>query len=553
MKTREQIIADNPIEEYLASRGHSLTKHGAELYMRCPFHSPDNHPSFQVNPKKQVWMCGPCGKSGSVIDLVMQYENKTLSEAMKILSGNEEPIKAKPAASQKIVETYVYEDQYGKPRFRVHRIEPGNAGKKKSFRQEKFVNGQWIPQMDGVERLLYRTPEIMKCDTVWIVEGERKADWLANLGICATSCVGGGNAWMESYADELSGKSVCVCRDNDDVGEAWEKTVSESLAGKVKEVRFVRMPQRFNDVVDFIRDVKDDIKAGDQLVEMYKNAPAISRGIDLPVYGMDELKTRYKQFVERSKTCAIHLHRWLPSLKGEVRALVPGEMVTVMADTGVGKSAILQNIAHTLKDVTVLFFELELPDSLMTERFLSLDNSISGSTVEEKTGSGEDIDSSGLNHIWVCPESHMSTEKIEQYIKRSELKIGKKPDVVMVDYIGLVRGGYGKRYERVSSIAEDLKVIAKSTGTVLFLASQIHRKEEDDNNPTPVNLHDGRDSSSIECSSGLVLGAWKEDRQTMVIKVLKSTKGGAGLKITCNFDASTLQIRERINYDQPND
>ena len=136
MKSREEIISENPIEGYLSSRGYSLTKSGKEFVMRCPFHSPDKHPSFQVNPSKQVWMCGPCGRGGSVIDLVMQLENKTLSEAMRFLSGNESQPETKQAQNQKIVETYVYEDQYGKPRFRVHRIEPGDGGRKKKFRQD---------------------------------------------------------------------------------------------------------------------------------------------------------------------------------------------------------------------------------------------------------------------------------------------------------------------------------------------------------------------------------------------------------------------------------
>ena len=343
----------------------------------------------------------------------------------------------------------------------------------------------------------------------------------------------------------LKDKHVVLCRDNDESGAKWEKTVHESLVGKVASTRFVRVPKTLNDVVDYIRETGDDTKAGDQLMTWFNAAPMLTRGIDLPIYGIDELKQRYSKFVAESKKRSIHLHRWLPSLKGEVRALYPGEMVSIIADTGVGKSAILQNIAHSLNDLSVLFFELELPDSLMTERFMAMDTLLPCHEIEAKTGAGEQIDSAGLEHIWVCPESHMSTEKIEDYIIRSELKIGKKPDVVMVDYIGLVRGGFGKRYERISSIAEELKVLAKSTGVVLFVASQIHRKGEDGAEAQSVNLHDAKDSGSIESSAGLVLGAWKEDRETMIVKVLKSTKGGAGLKITCNFNGPTLRITER--------
>jgi hypothetical protein len=35
-----------------------------ELLWPCPWHE-DKHPSFQVNTKKDCWMCGPCGLSGN--------------------------------------------------------------------------------------------------------------------------------------------------------------------------------------------------------------------------------------------------------------------------------------------------------------------------------------------------------------------------------------------------------------------------------------------------------------------------------------------------------
>src|SRR5437016_2644221 len=35
-----------------------------EHYFHCPNHD-DQHPSLQVNDKKNVWMCGPCVNSGN--------------------------------------------------------------------------------------------------------------------------------------------------------------------------------------------------------------------------------------------------------------------------------------------------------------------------------------------------------------------------------------------------------------------------------------------------------------------------------------------------------
>ena len=63
-------------------------------------------------------------------------------------------------------------------------------------------------------------------------------------------------------------------------------------------------------------------------------------------------------------------------------------------------------------------------------------------------------------------------------------------------------------------------------------------------------LHDAKDSGSIENSAGLVLGAWRPDHGTMLIKVLKNTKGKSGIVIECNFDGSTMQLTERPLRDR---
>ena len=45
-----------------------LKKVGEEHLFLCPNHD-DHHPSLSINPRKDVWMCGPCGASGTAWDL----------------------------------------------------------------------------------------------------------------------------------------------------------------------------------------------------------------------------------------------------------------------------------------------------------------------------------------------------------------------------------------------------------------------------------------------------------------------------------------------------
>lgn len=47
-----------------AALGEPMKRAGTELLWRCPNHE-DQHPSLSINPKKDVFMCGPCGASGT--------------------------------------------------------------------------------------------------------------------------------------------------------------------------------------------------------------------------------------------------------------------------------------------------------------------------------------------------------------------------------------------------------------------------------------------------------------------------------------------------------
>jgi hypothetical protein len=39
-------------------------RQGREILFRCPRHE-DEHPSLSINPEKDCFLCGPCGKSGN--------------------------------------------------------------------------------------------------------------------------------------------------------------------------------------------------------------------------------------------------------------------------------------------------------------------------------------------------------------------------------------------------------------------------------------------------------------------------------------------------------
>ncbi len=62
-----------------------LKKAGHHFKALCPFHG-EKTPSFIVSPERQIWKCFGCGKGGSVIDFVMEYEHVDFVEALETLA-----------------------------------------------------------------------------------------------------------------------------------------------------------------------------------------------------------------------------------------------------------------------------------------------------------------------------------------------------------------------------------------------------------------------------------------------------------------------------------
>ncbi len=62
-----------------------LVARGKNYFGVCPFHD-DHSPSMSVSKDKQIYKCFSCGATGNVFNFIMDYENVSFPEALKILS-----------------------------------------------------------------------------------------------------------------------------------------------------------------------------------------------------------------------------------------------------------------------------------------------------------------------------------------------------------------------------------------------------------------------------------------------------------------------------------
>lgn len=80
----EEIRLKNDIVDVIGSYV-KLQRKGSSYFGLCPFHN-EKSPSFSVSPGKQMYYCFGCGAGGNVFTFIMEYENFTFMEALKLLA-----------------------------------------------------------------------------------------------------------------------------------------------------------------------------------------------------------------------------------------------------------------------------------------------------------------------------------------------------------------------------------------------------------------------------------------------------------------------------------
>ena len=81
----ERLKKEISVQRLAEARGVKLTRQGANLVGKCPFHD-DRTPSLVITPATNLWHCmGACNMGGSVIDWVMKAEGVSFRHAVEML------------------------------------------------------------------------------------------------------------------------------------------------------------------------------------------------------------------------------------------------------------------------------------------------------------------------------------------------------------------------------------------------------------------------------------------------------------------------------------
>lgn len=176
-----------------------------------------------------------------------------------------------PRQRPRLVKTWGYVDANGHQLFESCRFEfplgPDEEKPRKKFSQRRMVNGDWVYNLDGIEPVLYRLPDVIEAvamgKLVCVTEGEKAADELVAAGFCATTNPMGAGKWQPQYSKALAGATVAVFPDNDPIGQKHADDVCKDLAlhgCTVKQVKLHGLPPK-GDVFDWF--ARPDADAAD--------------------------------------------------------------------------------------------------------------------------------------------------------------------------------------------------------------------------------------------------------------------------------------------------
>jgi len=237
------------LEFYAGALGQPARRNGDCSVWFCPFHADRNNPNFTVYPDGRFY-CFACGAKGDVIEFEQKRHGTSFPDTAKDLAKKYAPeLLTKP----RIVARYPYLDLDGTPLYEVVRME------NKTFPQRSpDGQGGLVWDLGDIKRVPYRLPEFrFSTGKVFIAEGEKDADRLADSGLLATTVPCGAGKYFAN-------RDVVILPDNDETGRAGSEEIAVGLHEIVKSVKVVMLSglSEKEDVSDYLdRNTIDNFKS----------------------------------------------------------------------------------------------------------------------------------------------------------------------------------------------------------------------------------------------------------------------------------------------------
>ena len=215
----------------------------------------------------------------------------------------------------------------------------------------------------------------------------------------------------------------------------------------------------------------------------------------------------------------------LRDLDDRLGGLHKSDLIIIAGRPGMGKTALATNIsfnaAQKLQDSgrksCIAFFSLEMSSEQLSTRILAEQSRIKSNDIRRGRISDEQFDkfietSKNISELPLFIDETPAITIAALSNRARRIKRIHGLDMIVVDYIQLMRGTMNYkdgRVQEVSEITQGLKAIAKELAVPVVALSQLSRQVEQRDNKKP-QLSDLRESGSIEQDADVVMFVYRE-------------------------------------------
>lgn len=202
-----------------------------------------------------------------------------------------------------------------------------------------------------------------------------------------------------------------------------------------------------------------------------------------------------------------------------LNGLKPGNMIVVAGRPSMGKSTFALNVAaHNALNCgkSVVVFSMEMFAGDIIDKLVSADTGVflsklqSGDVVEDE----RDMDRVSRSilrikesRLWLDTRGALTLDQVRSACFRAKARQGL--DLVVVDYIGIMRGEGSGRYEQITELSNGLQRLSRDLGCPVMVLSQLSRNVESRTDKRPV-MSDLRESGAIEQDADVILFPFRD-------------------------------------------
>lgn len=247
----------------------------------------------------------------------------------------------------------------------------------------------------------------------------------------------------------------------------------------------------------------------------------------------------------------------IPRIDRATRGFQPGELVTILARTGSGKTMLAGNVVDHVFEKrpasAVLASNLEMPVPQLIARMARAAFRRAEDALErDLIGDRLDVERfcQRNQNLYFIDRGAVSLDYIGEQAAALQRQLAPMPlDLIVIDHAGLLRtaGRSASAYERATANAIEAKQLARRLNTIVLLLVQANRagKQEDE----PVPLESARDSGAYEENSDFVIALGQivnipgQGRPFLKARLAKNRRGPT-IPVTLSFDPIALRLSE---------